>query len=92
MPMVNSIGGTKRTVSATKSTSPIFICDPPLTDGMVDASFGTIFEVVGFTGALISMLGTAIWWLCRKQATIAYNTAESELYAATDIGKFLEWL
>jgi hypothetical protein len=92
MPMVNSIGGIKRTVSANKSTSPIFICDPPLTDGMVDASFGTIFEVVGFTGALISMIGTAIWWLCRKQATIAYNTAESELYAATDIGKFLKWL
>jgi hypothetical protein len=66
--------------------------DPPPTEGYVDAGFGSIYETVGFTGALIAMFGTAVWWLCRKQVTLAYSTAESELYAATEISKFIKWL
>jgi hypothetical protein len=58
----------------------------------VDAGIGSVFETVGFTGALILMFGTAIWWLCKKQATLAYSTTESELYAATEISKFIKWL
>jgi hypothetical protein len=38
------------------------------------------------------MFGTSIWWLCKKQATIAYSTSESKLYAATEIAKFIKWL
>ena len=30
--------------------------------------------------------------LCKKQATLAYSTTESELYAATEISKFIKWL
>jgi hypothetical protein len=56
---------------------------PPLTEGFVDVGFG----------ALIFMFGSVIWWLCKKQATLVYSTTtESELYAATDISKFIKWL
>jgi hypothetical protein len=79
-------------VKTTKSTSPIVGLGPPLTEGFVDAGFGSVFETVGFTGALILMFGTAIWWLCKKQATLAYSTTESELYAATEISKYIKWL
>jgi hypothetical protein len=80
------------TVPTTKSSSPIVGFEPPLTDGFVDAGFGSIYETIGFTGALILMSGTSIWWLCKKQATLAYSTTESELYAATEISKFIKWL
>jgi hypothetical protein len=63
-----------------------------LTEGFVDAGFGSIYETVGFTGALILMFGTSIWSLCKKQATRVYITTESELYAATEISKFIKWL
>ena len=33
------------------------------------------------------------WGLCKKpQATLAYSTTKSELYAATEISKFIKWL
>jgi hypothetical protein len=79
-------------VDTTKSSSPVIGVGPPLTDGFIDAGFGSIYETVGFTGALILMFGTAVWWLCKKQATLAYSTTESELYAATEISKFIKWL
>ena len=80
-------------VDTAPSSSPIVGPGPPLTDGFVDAGFGSIYETVGFTGALILMATTAIWWLCKKQATLTYSTTESaELYAATEISKFIKWL
>jgi hypothetical protein len=80
------------TGSPTISSSPMVGLNPPPNEGFVDAGFGSIYETVGFTGALIAMFGTAVWWLCKKQATLAYSTAESELYAATEISKFIKWL
>jgi hypothetical protein len=54
-------------VETSESSSPIIgLGLPPLTEGYVDAGFGSVFETVGFTGALILMSGTAIWWLCKK--------------------------
>jgi hypothetical protein len=85
-------GSKKRDVSTTPSTCQIVGLDPPPTEGFVDAGFGSIYETIGYTGALILMFGTSIWWLCKKQATIAYSTSESELYAATEIAKFIKWL
>jgi hypothetical protein len=79
-------------IKTSKSTSPVIGVGPPLTEGFVDAGFGSIYETVGFTGAVILMSGTAVWWLCKKQATLAYSTTESELYAATEISKFVKWL
>jgi hypothetical protein len=79
-------------VDTTPSSSPVIGIDPPPTEGYVDADFGSIYETIGFTGALIAMFGTAVWWLCRKQATLAYSTAESELYVAAEISKFIKWL
>jgi hypothetical protein len=64
-------------VETSKSASPIIGLGPPLTEGYVDAGFGSVFETVGFAGALILMFGTAIWWLCKKQATLAqYSTVQ----------------
>jgi hypothetical protein len=78
-------------VEMTKSTNPMTGLGPRLTEGFVDAGFGSIYEIVGFTGALILMFGTTIWWLCKKQATLA-STTKSELYAVTEISKFIKWL
>jgi hypothetical protein len=44
-------------VDTTKSASPIVGFGPPLTEGFVDAGFGSIYETVGFTGALILIFG-----------------------------------
>ena len=61
--------------------------------GFVDAAgFGSIHETAGFTGTLILMANTAIWWLCKKQGTLAYSTTKSEMYPATEISKFIKWL
>ena len=38
------------------------------------------------------MANTAICWLCKKQTALAYSTTESELYAATEIPKFIKRL
>jgi hypothetical protein len=82
----------KSNVKTTKSSCPVVGFDPPHTEGFVDAGFDSIYKTVGFTGALILMFGTDVWWLCKKQATIAYSISESELYAATEISKFIKWL
>ena len=79
-------------VDTAKSSSPIVGPGPPLTDGFVDARFSSIYETVGFTGALILIANTLIWWLYKKQATLTYSTTESEFYAATEISKFIKWL
>jgi hypothetical protein len=95
MPSVASLvaasesSGVPDEVKTDKSTSPVIGFGPPLTEGFVDAGFGSIYETIGFTGALILMFGSAVWWLCKKQATLAYSTTESELYAATEISKFI---
>jgi hypothetical protein len=52
--------------------------------------FGSIYETIGLPCSYRAMFGTAVWWLCKKQATLAYSTAESELYAATEF-KFTKW-
>ena len=65
---------------------------PPPTDGDMDANHGSVFETVGFTGVLFMMMGTVITSISRRQSTIAYNTAESELYAATDASKLAKWI
>ena len=67
-------------VDTTKSSSPIVGSGPPLTYG-----FGSIYETVGLTGALILMAGTTIWWLCKNQT-------KSELCAATKLSKLIKWL
>jgi hypothetical protein len=94
MPSVTALISTTASdpVDTTESSSPIIGIDPPLTDGFVDAGFGSIYDTIGFTGALVLMSHSAIWWLCKKQATLAYSTTESELYAATEISKFIKWL
>jgi hypothetical protein len=46
-------------VTTTKSSSPVVGLGPPLTEGFVDAGFGSIYETVGFTGALIGPRGPA---------------------------------
>ena len=85
MPTVASLHAASRSsslpasIKTSKSTSPVIGVGPPLTEGFVDAGFGSIYETVGFTGAVILMSGTAVWWLCKKQATLAYSTTESEL-------------
>jgi hypothetical protein len=57
----------------------------------MDANHGSVFETIGFTGLVLIGLGTAFYFLSQKQATAAYNTAESELYAATTGGKTVIW-
>ena len=57
----------------------------------MDANHGSVFETIGFTGLILIGLGTAFYFLSQKQATAAYNTAESELYAATTGGKTVKW-
>ena len=53
MPYVASLLGSSqskhvpRTIQTTKSTSPIIGVGPPLTEGFVDAGFGSIYETVG---------------------------------------------
>jgi hypothetical protein len=43
-----------------------------------------------FIGALILVFGTAIWWSCKKQATLGCSiTEESELCAGMEISKFI---
>jgi hypothetical protein len=80
MPLVGSLVGASESssdpedIKMTKSSSPIVGFGAPLTEGFVDAKFGSLYETVGFTGALILMPGTAIWWLCKKQATLVYIT------------------
>jgi hypothetical protein len=78
-------------VPTTQSSSPILGFGPPLTDGFVDAGFGSVFKTIGFTGAIIQMAGTSVWWLSsKKQATLAYSTTESKLCAAAEISKFIK--
>ena len=82
-------------ITATKkSSSPIVGLGPPLTDGFVDTGFGSIYEPVGFTGGLILVSSTSIWWICKKQATLAYyySITKPELYATTEISKLITWL
>jgi hypothetical protein len=74
------------------SRPPITVLTPPPTEGEMDANHGSVFETVGFTGVVLLALGTVFYYLSQKQATSAYNTAESELYAATSAGKFVKWL
>jgi len=74
-----------------KTVVPVTMIPPP-TDGDMDANHGSVFETVGFTGVLFMMIGTLIASISQKQATIAYNTAESELYAATDASKLAKWI
>lgn len=76
----------------TQSTAPIAVLGPPPTEGMMDANHGSIFETVGYSGILLMMLGTVVVYMSKKQATAYYNTAESEMYAATDMGKLLKWI
>jgi hypothetical protein len=57
----------------------------------MDANHGSVFETIGFTGLVLFGIGTAFYYLSQKQATAAYNTAESELYAATTGGKTVRW-
>jgi hypothetical protein len=53
----------------------------------MDANHGSLFETIGYTGLVLFGIGTAFYYLSQKQATAAYNTAESELYAANTGGK-----
>jgi hypothetical protein len=98
IPSVESLVAARKSSSTlddmemTKLSSPVICFGPPLTEGFVDAGFGSINETIGFTGALILMFGTSIWWLCKKQVTLAYSTTESDLYAATEMSKFIKWL
>lgn len=74
------------------SRSPVTLIGPPPTIGMMDANHGSVFETVGYLGILLMMLGTVVivYMSTKKQATAAYNTAESEMYAASDMGKLLK--
>jgi hypothetical protein len=65
---------------------------PPPTEGEMDANHGSVFETFGFSGIVLLSLGTVFFFLSQKQATSAYNTAESELYAATAAGKIVKWV
>jgi hypothetical protein len=75
------------------STPPITVLSPPPTEGEMDANHGSsVFETVGFSGVVLLSLGTVFFFLSLKQATTAYNTAESELNAATAAGKVVKWV
>jgi hypothetical protein len=58
MPLVASLIGASKSANAldevemTKSSSPVIGVGPPLTKDFVDAGFGSIYETIGFTGAL----------------------------------------
>jgi hypothetical protein len=91
VPRVASINIKSAPVQSCDSTSPITVLTPPPIEGEMDANHGSVFETIGFTGLVLISLGTAFYYLSQKQATAAYNTAESELYAATTGGKTVKW-
>jgi hypothetical protein len=57
----------------------------------MDANHGSVFETIGFTDLVLFDIGMAFYYLSQKQVTAAYNTAESELYAATTGGNTVKW-
>ena len=78
--------------TACESSPPVTILTPPPIEGEMDANHGSVFETIGFTGLVLLSMGTAFFFLSQKQATAAYNTAESELYAATTGAKTVKWI
>ena len=82
----------QRRSTVVESESPICVTQPPPTEGDVDAGFGSIHDTHGHTGYNIMMGGTTIAYASKRQATMAYNTTESELYATNDVIKVLKWL
>jgi hypothetical protein len=91
VPRVASIHTTDVPVQSCASVSPVTVLTPPPIEGEMDANHGSVFETIGFTGLVLIGLGTAFYFLSKKQATAAYNTAESELYADTTGGKTVKW-
>jgi hypothetical protein len=94
VPRISSIHNQGDSVSprSCASISPITVLTPPPTEGEMDANHGSVFETVGFSGVVLLSLGTVFFFLSQKQATTAYKTEESELYAATAAGKVVKWV
>jgi hypothetical protein len=92
VPRIASVHFDSTPMTPATSTPPVTVLSTPQIEGKMDANHGSVFETIGYSGILLFMLKTAVFFLSKKQATNAYNTAESELYTATDAGKIVKWV
>jgi hypothetical protein len=66
---------------------------PPVTECLVDANLpGGLYEKIATTGGSVEMGGTTVIQIASKQTTMAHNSTEAELDAASFLGKILKWL
>jgi hypothetical protein len=62
----------------------------PVTECLVDANLpGGLYERMAMTGDSIEMGGTTVIQVTSKQSTMAHNSTEAELDAASFLGKIL---
>jgi hypothetical protein len=66
---------------------------PPVTEWLVDANLpGGLYKRMATTGGSVEMGGTTVIQIASKQTTMAHNSTEAELDAASFLGKILRWL
>jgi hypothetical protein len=66
---------------------------PPVTECLVDANLpGGLYERMAMTGGSIEMGGTTVIQVASKQTTMADNSTEAKIDAASFLGKILCWL
>jgi hypothetical protein len=66
---------------------------PPVTERLVDANLpGGLYERISTTGGSVEMGGTTVIQVALKQTTMAHNSTEAEIDAASFLGKILRWL